>query len=733
MNIFGKTFSANGANSGVELLTTLRETIDAGTVSKDNVTGLVFGNESISERDRVVVGQRVDALAASITSARQRLNLNSEVSSRSLVLAAESASTAGALAAIAGTSFASRDLSLANFRGSEGQVFAITAEGAPSYSGKRDPRIVAACEAFDQREGRNAAIYSAAFNYTVAMSDEFTDTVWPLITLPVDQVGFGIVVNRLTVHRGVTYDISGRAKEIQKIDLCRAGVDYTVLSRKKNAAVPIHRAAAADKFVATTDITPWDYTVEGANFKTSALATGVQVNLLGLSQTDAQLASGAANQTDTMDPALSLDNLYVKAGDDVFSIAAYGRQGANFVFNPQGRPEDRILAFKSKYIVLSKDTTRLDGSALTTLGVMKTKSISVVLEVAASGDYNYEFGNVSVYGNSIKLVRAYVTAANGTQSLLDEASSDFQDLLAAFQASKIIGYTVRAYKTNVNLRETGDFVDRNQFTQLYEVPLLSPITYQRPISSNGENDSADFETLVTTCRFRIAGDAVTAIFETLDRIRAFTEVPFNNEDAPSGLGAARFHVKPYLAESIGAQAVNVASVISTLDSVQAAENVQAVIMNKMRDMIFSAFINSEFPSALRALGVPQESVEVIIITDPYIRRYLTIAGDTRLLSEKFKYRIVETIDKRFAGQVVMVFGVFDANRNQGVNIVNFGNLVWGSEVVVSSNLPRGDVITRETIVQPRYLFVNHCPVACRMEVKGIDEVFVENFIRAKQV
>lgn len=733
MNIQGKAFTAGGTNTGVELLATLRETVDAGAVAKDQVTGLVFGNESISERDRIVIGQRSDSLSAAITAARQKLNQNTEPGQRSVVLAAEHAATAGALAAIAGSGFANRDMNLANFRGAEGQIFAVTAENAPNYHGKRDPRIVAACESFDAREGRNAALYSAAFNYTVSLSDEFTETVWPLITLPVDQVGFGIVVNRLTVHRGVSYDISGKAKEIQKIDLCRAGVDYTVLSRKKNAVVPVHRAAAADKFAAAADITPWDYTEEGNNFKTSALATGVQVNLLGLSQTDAQLASGAANQTDTMDPALSLEKLFVKAGDDVFSVGVYGRQGANFVFNPQGRAEDRHLSFKSKYIVLSKDTTRLDGTALTTLGVMKTKSISVVLEVNATGDFNYEFGNVTVFGNSVKLLRAYSTAVNGKQTLLDEASADFQDLLAAFQASKIIGYTVRGYKTNVNLRERGDFVDRNQFTQLYEVPLLSPITYQRPVSSGGENDAADFETLVTTCRFRIAGDSVTAIFDAIGNIRSYTDVPFNNEDAPSGLGAARFHVKPYLGEQIGAQAIDVSAVISTLDSVSAAENVQAVVMNKLRDMIFSAYINSEFPSALRAVGVSPESVEVVIITDPYIRRYLTVAGDTRLLSEKFKYRIVETIDSRFAGQVVMVFGVFDANRNQGVNILNFGNLVWGSEVVVSANMPRGDSLVRETIVQPRYLFVNHCPVACHLEVKGIDQVFVENFIRTKQI
>ena len=46
-------------------------------------------------------------------------------------------------------------------------------------------------------------------------------------------------------------------------------------------------------------------------------------------------------------------------------------------------------------------------------------------------------------------------------------------------------------------------------------------------------------------------------------------------------------------------------------------------------------------------------------------------------------------------------------------------------------MQRGDSNAVETIVQPRYLFVNHCPVAALVRVKGISKVFLENFIKVK--
>ena len=726
-------------NGDTDVLNQLRSVIDGGMFgAKDALATRVFATESIDEASVLGLNQQFDTFKGLMTNLRNKLNIDARISEQrsasteNRIAALENAAIASAFAVKAGVGFTTRDMSSKGlkFASDEGPVFSITAENAPNYAGARSSRVVAAMEAFDQVQQRNAALYSMAYNYTVALQDEFCETIWPLYTLPADQIGFGIIVNRLTVHRGMRHTVDGQVQELKKIDLCRAGVDYTVLSRKKNRAVPVHRAGSADKFVDAADLVPWDYTEEGENFKTSALAFGKPVGYMGLCQTDAQLAAGSANQTDTLDPAISIEDVFFKVGDDILKVNIYGRQGANFVYSQQDRLEDRRLSFSSKYIVLSPATKAVDGSALTTLGVLATDNLHVVLDMELNGTANTEFSSIAVYGNRIGVVRVL----DADQNPLPSSSPKFQDIATALSAAKFLGYTLRAFKTNLNLRERGDFVDRNQFTQLYEVPLLSPITYQRPVGQNGENDAADFETLVTATRFRMSGDAVTAILEAFERIREFTRVPFNHEDAPSGLGAARFHVKPYCADlTDDAASIDVASLVTSLDNKDAVENVQAALINKLRDVAFSMNILSEYPSAAKAMGMNPDSVVLVIATDPYIRRYLTVNGDLRPLTEKFNVKIVDTLDARFRGHIFMTFAVFDETRNQQPNILNWGNTVWAPEVVVSTNVSRGDSTTRETIVQPRYLFVNHLPVCAMIKVRNISKVFNETFLKVKQV
>ena len=728
MKIRSNNTGVNATNGDVALLREMQLSADASMFAASTADKQVFAMESISDSAAMAIDQQASSFQGLLQAVASKMNLN-KTRDAGVIACAESAATIGAFAAKAGSGFLSRQTSIEGIKG-QGITYSIGGEGSPHYVGKRYDRITAVVESFDQVQQRNAALYSMAYNYVVGLQDEWQETLWPMLTLPADQIGFGIVVNRLTVWKGLLHDVTGRALPNEKVDLCRAGVSPEILSRAKNKLVPVHRAAAADKFVDTAVLTPWDYTEEGANYKTSAYATGVQINIRGLAQTDAELAAGAANQTDAIDPAVSVDDIYLKVGADLIKINIYGRHGANFVYAQQGVYEQRHLNFNSKYIVLTPDTKNVDGTAPTALAALAANNLFLALEISLGGTLNTEFSTTEVYGNRVAVVR--VVDANG--AVVDPATAAASDLATAIAGAKVVGYTLKAYKTNVNMRERGDLIDRNQFTQLYEVPLLSPITYQRPVGQNGENDAADFETLVTVTRFRLAGDSVTAIFDAVDRIRDYTLIPFNNEDAPSGLGAGRFHVKPFLADlSSDADAIDVQAIVSTLDSASAVKNVQAVIVNKLRDIAFSMYVMSEFQSGMKALGLSPESLVLNIATDPYLRRYLTIDGDIRTLTEKFNVKLVDTVDKRFRGLIFMSFGIYDEQRNQAPNIMNFGNLIWAPEAVVSANMNRGETLSRETIVQPRYLFVNHCPVAAIVRVKNLAKVFDQNFVRMKQI
>lgn len=665
----------------------------------------VFATESALNHEAIgAIQNAASGLQATLNSVVAQLNMNAQDGGR--VFALESAAVQGAMMASNPVAFLGRDLTLP---ASGKNVHVIRAEGAPNYLGHHSK--VMALEAFDNRETRNAVIYTMAYNYTASRQNEFGETVWPTLTLPADQVGFGIVVNRLTIHRGVIHGTDGAAVDFKKVDLMRAGVDPTILHRDKNRVFPVVRANNVGQFVAAALVAPHAYNNEGVEIMTAPLKTGVDIGLIGISQTDAQLLGGAANQTDTLDPAISVEDLYIKVGTDVIKLKVYGHASANFTYVPQGLDKERGLRFQSKSIRLNKKTERADGTPLDTLSSLLTEDLTVVLDVRATGTANTEFGTASVFGNMVQIIK--ILDADG--EALSPTSADYQDLHAAFADAAIVGWYPRAYKTNLNMRERGDFIDRTSFTQLYEVPILSPVTAQRPQNSDGSQDAGDFESLVTTTRFRLQNDAVTAIFDRVAAIYEFTEGPHTTDEPPAELGAARYHVKPVCYQP---DPIDVANIVDSWNSSNRLADLQAALVNQIRDYAFKMYIFSEYQSAADAMG-QEGPATIIIATDQYLHRYIMQDGDLRTMTEKFNVRVVSTPDRRFRGKVFMTFGVFDENRNQAPNILNWGNLIWSSEVVLAASMPRGETLSKETIVHPRYLFVNHLPVCSLLSFTNV--------------
>ena len=710
MNILEQMRGSKGHSSSndVKLFTELGVALmDQGAVPS-SVGGRVFATESISEHEVAQIQTAASSLQATLSSVASQLGFKEN---SQLVAVQEAAAIQGAMGASAASSFLGRKLEVPAL--STKDVHVVGAQNVPNYLGHRS--TVVAAEAFDNRETRSAVLYTMAFNYSLARQDEFGETVWPTLTLPADQVGFGIVVNRLTVHRGVSHSIDGKVVDFGKIDLMRAAADYTVLLREKTRIYPVARATNADKLVPAAKIAPKDFDHEGVVIKTAPYRTGVDIGIIGMSQTDAMLEGGSANQTDTLDPAISLENVYLEVGGDILKFNVYSHPTANFTYAPQDLDKQRNLTFRSKAILIKPTTMQQDGGALVDLAVVATKKLTLVLEVQASGIANTEFGSCQVFGNLVKLAK--VLDENG--EALPETNSDVQDLRTVFANAGMIGYDLRAFRTNINMRERGNFIDRTSFTQLYEVPLLSPVTAQRPQNTDGQMDGGDFEALVTTTRFRLMGDAVTAIIENCKELDEFVSSGLvNTDEIPSVLGAARFHVKPVF---YGPAVMDVTKMVDSISSGDRLKDLQAALVNTIRDYAFRMYVNSEYQAAAAALG-QQGPGTVIIATDPIIHRYIMVDGDLRTLTEKFNVKVVSTLDRRMTGKVFVTFGVFDENRNQAPNILNWGNLVWAPEVVMSASVPRGESMSKETIVQPRYRFVMHLPVATMLQFSNIPDV-----------
>ena len=693
-----------------------RALLDTAPVA-DSVARATFATESISGEQLTMLNRSAQTMSSVLTSVLSALSLDDNkmtgveaLREKSRRFVQETAAvTAAHLASVAGE-YLSREVSFP--RQSSGNTFVVSGDGVPNYLGHRSS--VFATEAFDNRETRSAVLYTMAYNYSVARQGDFGETLWPTLTLPADQVGFGIVVNRLTIHRGVTHTVDGKPVDFGKVDLMRAEADHTILRKERTSVYPIFRPAASEKFVSNTIVANYDITVEGEVRRTAPLRVGEEIGIIGLNSTDAKLEGGAPNQTDTLDPAIDLKNVYIKVGDNVIRLKTLGLPSSNFTYSPQGIDRVKMLSLDTKSPRINKNTLNVDGSPLVdALAAVVTRNLTIGVSLKMAGSANTEVGTVQVFGNKVAAVRVL----DSDMKVLPATDVDVDAILTAFRTATIEGYDVRAWVTNVNMRERGDFIDRTSFTQLYDVPLLSPVTAQRPQSTDGQMDAGDFEALVTTTRFRLKNDAVTAVFDAVEGLRNHTHSG-DPLELPEGLGASRFHVRPTFFEPA---AIDATTIVDSWSSANRLADLQAAIVNILRDYAFRMHVESEYPAAASALG-QAEVPTIIVATDPIIRRYILADGDLRTLTDKFNMKIVDTLDRRFSGKVFMTFGVFDENRNTAPNILNWGNLIWAPEVVHHASVPRGESMSRETIVQPRYRFVNHLPIATLLTFNNVPNV-----------
>lgn len=567
-----------------------------------------------------------------------------------------------------------------------------------------------ALEAYDERENRNAVVYSIAYNYQAARQDEFGEAFFPTITLSPDQVGFGIKVNLMQVYDGIERKITGVFEDFHKKNIIRAVANPNVLKKDQTKITPVHRAQSAAMFAAGYAAS--NVNIEGEVISTAPLAFGKKLDLLGLSQTDTLLATGVMDQTDSIDPTVTLQNVYLTFGDDKIKVSTLNLPLSNFTYSTQNNKFLQSLNFTTTSVLLNKLTKRVDGTALTVLDELLTNDLAVRLEVSISGSVNIETGETVVYGNSVSVHS--ITDASG--NLLDLSSGVAATVVAAVAAGSLAGYDLLAYRTNVNRRQRGQLIDVSPFTQLYNVPLRAPITSMHPATVDGQTDASDVQALIATTRIRTGNEAVTTLLSAAQTLSAYVDSRNVNGTPPDLLGVGRFFVLPaYRYEDLD---INVS--IDSVKSHERARDIQAVLVNKLRDMAYRLYRDSEYKAAADALAGGISAVpEVIIGTDPVIARYINVEGDLRTLGGEFNVRVVSTLDERMKGKIVMAFAVMDESRNTQPHPLNFGNLVWAPELVLTANLSRGNTYSRETVVQPRYLFVVNTPIMGLLEVTGI--------------
>lgn len=571
-------------------------------------------------------------------------------------------------------------------------------------------------EAYDERDNRNALAFSIAYNVGAARQDQFGEANYPTITIPADQASISIATNIMVVMENVERNISGAAYKLGRKNLIRAIANAKILRNDTTTIRPVYRDQSAANLVDPAIVPTVTYNDDGEEYESSPLLFGKTIDLLAISQPNALLNAGIQNQTDTLEPDVDVKKVYLTADDNTFGINTSALVGFNFVPSVQGDYKLMVLTADNSDVILNSKSKNNDGSDFGgALAKIADMDLKVRLNLVLNGSVTLDKGNIVVYANRFKVVE--VQDANADRIALTDAS--IADLVTALDAASFEGYDPKAFRSNMNRRQQGQFIDVYTEFQRYNVPLRSPITARHPAHSDSSTDTRDVEALIAATRTRLCNESITFILETIEQLRHFVDMRSVDDEAPAVLGCGRHYIRPAFIE----RTFNAPEKIDSEKSFERSRDIQAAILNEVRDMVHIVYRDSEFKAAAESLtGGAGVITKVYLNTDPYTARYLMDTGDLKTLGGEFDYEVITNLDTRLRGMIIVTFTVNDSTRNQSPHPLNNGNLLWGPEMVLTANITRAGQFSRETLVQPRYRFIQNLPLMAVLKVENIPSV-----------
>ena len=591
-------------------------------------------------------------------------------------------------------------------------------------------------EAYDERDNRNAQLYSIVYNLLASRQDDFAETFFPTIVVNPNEVGITLSVKLFYVYNDFKRSATGALANYGRKNVIRAYADAEILKNELTKVVPVLRAGGgaddnSDKFVATTLVPSWSVAL-GNNVvvPTGALKVDQKVDLIGISQTNELLASGLMGPSDNLDTYIRLDSVYLAISGDVggtpttevIRLSTEGLPASTFTYAPQGNYRRMILTMDSDGLVLDENTVTVAGTQPALLAELQTAKARVQLSI--NGNVSLDKGEASVSRGSLGLV----AMRNATGQLVTGAG--FNALAGKLADAEIVGYTLTAYRANSNIRQRGQLLDSQIEFRSIPVPYRSPLSAIMPaINASGDENTA-LQTLITATGVRTSNEAVTTLLKTQSILAGYNPVADANGDLPELSAIGHYHVNPvYFADT-----VNLSVTVDSLKSHEKLKDIRAALVEKIRYFANAMYRDSEYKAAAAVLtGNTGFKPTVIVGTDPVIYNYIQADGDLRTLGETFDVKVVSSMDNRVKGKIFISFGVFDASRNTTVNPLNFGNFLYSPEMTVAMPVSRDGQVSKELIVAPRFLHINALPVLTVLTVSNLAEVTAKVAVHTKDI
>ena len=582
--------------------------------------------------------------------------------------------------------------------------------------GALDYRFDVALEAFDERELARMLPYSVIFNIQAARQNEFSETFYPTTVVSPDKAGYEIRCDWITVFNGHKRQLSGKPSNFNQRKLIEAVVDYKVLEDEATKVVPYRVPENENFFVDNALVATFDREVSGVAVPTGPLKVGVKTDILALSQHPGLIGLGVMDETDALDGRLYLENIYVATGhgNEVvrFNVSRLPRNG--FLKSQEGNDRELALTFKNESILINASTQTYDNVDPVPFDAIRLGDLKVFISINLSGHANVEFGTVQIYNAPISVVE--IRDADHNPVSLTGATG--AAIVTALENMSVVGYELNARRTNSNRRTRGLLINSNSDKEVFPIPLGSPISAQSPNGS--DRDAKDLENLIVAARIRNDNSAMTTLLNYADTLREFVTNQRLDYAVPTIEGIGRHMIVPFYEE----HTLDMMAIINSLTSKDRAEDITAVFVNAIRDVVYRMYRMSGYQAALDASSVGGKRPTLLVGTDTIIQRHLMLQGDNRTFGLAFEdAKIVTSMDARIDNKIILTFtrGGGESGRPDPLS---FGTHAWMPELVSSIGVTREGRFNQEAMVQPRNRWINNLPIMAVFNVVGLKEVLV---------
>lgn len=694
MSLIRKT--GQSANPFGELVSSLNRHITETGLgqSQKDISGLLVAGLESANLDQL---QAVRSTSASLLADAKRLYA-AVVSNEAAESISEASWEAGAMVLLA-----AGDLSGYAQRANKVEV---SNEGANVVYGNSfggfDYQMKPAVEAYDDRELRQYLPYSFLLNVQASRQSAAAELLFKTVVVDPSQGGLDLTVRRPTLFNEVRHEITGRAMDFHRRNLISAIVDPAIMANDSTRAYPVFVNSNVENnshFVDSTDLPPRTATIQGQSFETSALLFNMQHDLLGLSTTPNVI--GTQDSTDALDHDLGLDAIYVEMGTGIVKFPVHQLFSSNFQKAPEGLERAMVLNFATSDLIVDHNTAYVDATpaALLTAGEV------VRLRVSAGGNADLQLGNIEVNAGTLSIANVFLNGVDVTGTTAGNT------IAAKVTGLALRGFDPFAHRSNLNRRHLGIKADALTLTERVVIPMGAPITNHTPITS--ANEQIALQDMINIARIRNDNNAFTKLSEYATQLKAVATAP-----SIAGVPAAVEGIGRHLVEKVYFAEANfdVQAEINSIRSQDRAEDLAAVVVNKLRDLVYTGLTQTAYQSALDLMTGGGVSPTVAIVTDPTIARYLITPGDSRLMSIGLPWKLEVTPNVMIRNTIyatLVLPGIAEPHP------LSFGFFAYMPELVATAVVTRNNQVSREPMVQPRTRHVVTLPFLVRINVSNI--------------